>query len=124
MPLDWRREWTERRLTLRVRGDSVAMLTVVLKLKAATNAALGIIAREIALDLAESPFPPDIRASHLPGITNVVANVLSRRYSPSTSSQPWTPPQCLRRSKEARPEPRGSEYFRTLLDHPPRQVRK
>ena len=108
-----------------MRGDSLAMLTVVLKLKAATSAALGLIAREIAIDLAESVLPPDIGASHLPGITNTIADSLSRKFSPSSSTTSWTTPAALRNCKERRPEVRDRAFFRTLdRDHPPRQVRK
>ena len=52
----WRSLWRESRMILHVRGDSVAMLTVVLKLKPAQSAEMGLIAREVALELAESPF--------------------------------------------------------------------
>ena len=121
----WKDRWVDKRVSIKVRGDSVAMLTVVLKLKAAASAALGLIAREIAIDLAESALPPDIRASHLPGVTNTIADSLSRKFSPSSSSTcSWTLPAALTACKDRRPEARDCAFYRTLdRDHPPRQVR-
>ena len=54
--------------------------------------ALNIIARELALDLARSPYFPDT-LEHLPGIANVLADSLSRRLDPG--KQPWSLPPAL-----------------------------
>ena len=42
---------------------------------------LGVIAREMALDVAGLSYAPDI-VRHIPGIANVSADALSRRYEP------------------------------------------
>ena len=71
-------------MILRVRGDNVGALTLLVKLRPPTkNPAMGIIARELALNLAQLSFPPE--ATHTPGLSHVVADVLSRVYSPSGS---------------------------------------
>ena len=46
---------------------------------------LGIIAREIALDVAESSYSPD-EVVHIPGIANKAADFLSRLCIPDTGS--------------------------------------
>ena len=89
--------WTERRMILHVRGDSVAMLTVVLKMKPTASTAMGLIAREVALDVAESAFQPDVRATHLPGVANTLADALSRRADPAKMAA-WTVPVACWRS--------------------------
>ena len=87
---------------------------MVLKLKPAQSVEMGLVAREMALELAESPFQPEIRASHLPGISNVVADSLSRRWDPRYSSS-WRPPSLLSVASEVRVPQRDDLYFRTLF---------
>ena len=68
-------------MILRIRGDNVGALTLPVKLRPPTNnPAMGIIARELALHLAQLSFQPD--ATHTPGLAHVVADVLSRVHSP------------------------------------------
>ena len=49
----WKSYWTKDRTKLLMRGDSVTMLTMVLCLKPSRSPGLGLLARELALDLAE-----------------------------------------------------------------------
>ena len=56
----WTKFWRNHRVRLTVRGDSVAMLTMLCKLKPSASQPLGLIAREVALDIAEATFEPDI----------------------------------------------------------------
>ena len=80
----WARLWAQDRMILRVRGDNVGALTLLIKLRPATrNPAMGIIARELALNLAQLSFQPE--AIHTPGLSHVVADLLSRIYSPTGS---------------------------------------
>ena len=46
----WRNKWRQLRSMVAVRGDSVTMLTMVVRLKC-SSPALGIIARELAFDV-------------------------------------------------------------------------
>ena len=109
----WKQVWQQRRTVITVRGDSVAMLTVVLKLKPTDAPSLGLIARELALDLAEATFAPEIRAHHLPGVANKLADVLSRRHMPCSSA--WSVPSCLLNVPEASTPIRDETFYRTLV---------
>jgi len=59
----------------------MAALTLVLELRT-TGQALGMIGREIALDIAALNHAPDL-VSHIPGVANVTADALSRLQHPS-----------------------------------------
>ena len=62
----------------------MGVLTLLVKLRPPTsNPAMGIIARELALNLAQLPFQPE--ATRTPGLAHVVADLLSRVYSPTGS---------------------------------------
>jgi hypothetical protein len=103
--------WLNKRIQLAVRGDSVAMLTLVLKLRPpAHSASLGIIAREMALDISDSAYAPDL-AEHVPGIANKVADVLSREFSPDAAGS--IPPN-LESAKRVSVPRRDLSYYRTL----------
>ena len=59
-----------------VKQDSVSALTILLKCKTAGEAPAAIV-REVALDMAESIYLPDV-VQHVPGVSNVMADALSR----------------------------------------------
>ena len=63
-----------------VRGDNVAALTLVLKMRPRTDY-MAIIGREIALSLVHYSFLPAVQ--HTPGIAHVTADALSRIYDPA-----------------------------------------
>ena len=69
-------------MVLKIRGDNVGALFLVVKMRPA-NAKQAIIARELALRFVELSFPPD--AIHTPGIAHVAADELSRVYAPKGS---------------------------------------
>jgi hypothetical protein len=75
----WSKHWQQDRIVLKVRGDNVGALTLLIKMRPA-NATLAIVARELALRLIELSFPPD--AVHTPGMSHVVADALSRVFAP------------------------------------------
>jgi len=80
----WAHLWAQDRMILRVRGDNIGALTLLVKLRPPTKSpAMGIIARELALDLAQLSFQPE--ATHTPGLSHVVADLLSRVFSPTGS---------------------------------------
>ena len=76
---------------------------------------LGIIAREMALDIAGSTYEPD-QVEHLPGITNALADELSRRTDPS--KQPWKLPQRLQATAETKAAARYSAWWRSHGSNP------
>ena len=84
----WHRKLHAQAL-LRVKSDSRVALSAVLKL-ASPDPKLNLIAREIALDTAEFIYEPSL-LEHIPGVANVVPDILSRFYSP----EPKPFPSCL-----------------------------
>ena len=107
----WARHWRQDRVRLRVRGESVTMLTALLHLKTATNSPLTLLAREMALDIADASFEPDC-GSHLPGDANILADKLSRKYAPGEEA--WLLPSILESATEVFPPARSPDYYRTL----------
>ena len=77
----WAHLWSQDRIVLNLVGDNIGALTLLVKLRPPLrNPAMGIIARELALELAQLSFQPD--ATHTPGLAHVVADILSRVYAP------------------------------------------
>ena len=89
-----------------VRGDNVAALQMLLSLKAKGTGPASI-ARELAIDLGDGTFRPDIIA-HLPGVANVLADECSRKFDPA--HQPWQIPRVLRQVQEDFPVIRDANY--------------
>ena len=87
---EWSGFWLNRRVRLSVRTDNIAALTMVCKMQPHSES-LGLIARELALDIAKSSFAPD-EAVHIPGIANKAADHLSRLFDPSFPQPPTLPP--------------------------------
>ena len=85
---EWAPRWNNQRVSLSLRTDNVAALTTLVKLQPHSNS-LGIIARELPLDIANSTFSPD-EAVHIPGLANRAADYLSRICDPSQTSAPPT----------------------------------
>ena len=81
---EWAPRWLNKRVMLSLRTDNVAALTTLVKLQPHSNT-LGLIARELALDIAASAFNPD-EVMHIPGLANKAADHLSRICDPSASS--------------------------------------
>ena len=91
----WAKYWQGARVRIRVRGDSVAMLTLVLMMKSKPGVEnTGLIAREIALDVAGGVYAP-AAGGHVPGVANTLADSLSRRCMPADSGK-WAVPKILR----------------------------
>ena len=68
----------EKRLEVTVRSDNLAALFWGAQMKFKAS---GLIAKEVALVYAESAFEPRV-FTHLPGITNNIADKLSRLSAP------------------------------------------
>jgi len=77
----WSKRWLGLQPTIRVRSDSVSALTIVLKLKTKGKGP-GIIARDMALDIAEGCYQPLIaeHGSLHPGLS-----------SKKPPKPPWSP---------------------------------
>ena len=71
--------WADKKCEVRVRSDNMSALSMGSRMKLKASP---LIAREMALDIADSIYRPSAIA-HIPGICNVIADVLSRWYDPS-----------------------------------------
>ena len=91
------------------RGDNCTLLQMVQDLTGRPPA-INLLAREVALLSAAACFRP-VRAEHVPGVSNIVADVLSRRLQPDKR---WVVPDCLRHVPEARLPARDRAWYRTL----------
>ena len=105
----WAHRWSNQRALIHVQSDSISALVISQTLKTGGKGA-GIIAREIALDIAHAVYVPHI-AEHVPGDDNVIADALSRKYAPGYS---FTLPMCLADVEEVAIAPRGVSYYRTV----------
>ena len=105
----WCDKWRRSRVLLHVRGDSITALTMTLELRAAGQT-MSLIAREVALDVADALYSPAI-VSHLPGLANTISDSLSRIFCP-TGDYP-VPPALLRAQRITCPT-RTRNYYRTL----------
>ena len=106
----WAGYWKHRRSTLLVKGDSVTALTLVMHCRAAPGK-MTIIARELALDIAECVYRPDL-VVHIPGVNNISADRLSRLHD---QHKPATVPAFLSSVRRAEVPIRDSTYYRALL---------
>ena len=79
----WSQHFRNRRIRLKIRGDNVGTLTLVLKMRPHTPQQ-AIVAREIALICATAPFPPE--TVHTPGIAHTAADHLSRLFDPGADN--------------------------------------
>jgi hypothetical protein len=105
----WHSRWHMLRPTVRIRSDSVSALTIVMKLKTKGRGP-SIVAREIALDMAESCYYPHV-VEHVPGVLNTVADMLSRKYMPGSN---YVVPACLQHVEELLLPMRDRGYYRSM----------
>ena len=106
----WRAEWWSHRMLLTVRADSIVALSVVANMKAAGRAP-NLIAREMALDFGDACYRPRV-TDHTPGVCNVLADVISRRFHPGVD---FRVPVALRDAKEVSPPTRDKAWWRARL---------
>ena len=102
-------------MRLAVRADNLSTLAMVAKMQP-RSAQLGIVARELALDIASAAYAPDV-VEHLPGIANTAADVLSRRHEPSKQ---YTLPHYLRGVPEQFVPDRTPMWWKSLPATPDR----
>ena len=101
--------WWQSRIRLAVCADNIAALTLLCRLKASGRGP-SIIAREIALEFCDSPYAPYV-VTHTPGVANVIADTLSRRYDPSKA---FSLLLFLDTVGECFPPPRDPSYYEAL----------
>ena len=108
----WAPLWQHRRMRLRIRSDNMTALAMVEQLKGKGHA-LGTIAREMALDIADASYEPD-SVQHLPGIMNDIPDKLSRKYEPN---KPYEVPQLLANAKECFPPSRTLSWWKSYQEY-------
>lgn len=108
----WAHFWLEDRTALRVRGDNGALLAMVADFKT-SGPGTNVVGRELALVMARGCYKPTV-ASHLPGIANVISDLLSRRFQ-DKYSQDWSPHPFLDGAVEVFPERRCESWYETLV---------
>ena len=101
----WKRVWSLGRATIRVATDNMAALATVCRMSAKSHS-LSVVARELALDIADALYDPVV-AEHIPGVANVTAAALSRRFDPRHK---YEVPQILRNASEVRPPRRDDKW--------------
>ena len=105
----WSKRWCGQRAIIHVRSDSTSALVHSQTLKTCGRGP-GIVAREIALDIAHAVYTPHV-AEHVPGEENVIADALSRKYAPGFDFQL---PERMAAVQETMFSTRGHRYLRTL----------
>ena len=111
----WTSSWKQERINLKVRGDNVGALTLLIKLRP-SSAAQAIVARELAIHLIEVSFPPE--AVHTPGMSHVIADQLSRLSAPGGSQDVKLLHPSLAGAVRTEVPARPRHWYRTLLDEP------
>ena len=105
----WKEHWCTERVSLEVRADNIAALQLVLRLLGSTDA-MNKIARELALDLGDASFRPDM-VVHTPGVASNIADSLSRRFCPGEN---FSVPQALLSAVEHHPPTREESWWKTV----------
>ena len=107
----WASHWQQHRIVLKIRGDNVGTLTLLIKMRP-DNAKMAIVARGLALRMIELSFPPD--AVHTPGIAHVLADKLSRIHAPGGSGSRKDLHPALAQAAETVAPIRKSSWYRAL----------
>ena len=106
----WAPEWQQFRSSVAVRGDNITMLSMLAHFKGSTPS-LNLLAREVALDVANAAYRP-VRAEHIPGVANTVADVLSRWHMPGSAR---ALPECLAGCTRVEVPARARSWYRSLV---------
>jgi hypothetical protein len=109
----WLPQFKTQRVKICLRGDNMAALYAVAKMQPKSKA-LGVIARELALDLADASYAVDF-LQHVAGLANGTADSLSRKWQPGKK---YTFPSLLANAEEVKPPTRSPSWWRNwMVDH-------
>ena len=100
--------WKRKRVSLHIRSDNIGALTLFAALKG--KGSLTLLAQEFALDVGDGVYMPQV-VSHISGVANTLADVLSRKDDPS--KQPWSLPTQLAAVPRTFLEKRSQGWWRT-----------
>ena len=104
----WYYQWSHRRSVIHVHGDNMSALSMVTRMQPHSYS-LGVVAWELALDISDAVYEPQV-ASHVPGVANVAADCLSRRFEPGKT---FTLPPVLAKCTEVVPAERNDRWWRS-----------
>ena len=112
----WGRLLARYRSSLAVRGDNMAMLSMLLHLRPPVGSqAMTLLSREMAMVYATWPSRP-VSATHVPGIANVLPDWLSRVHQPGHATEL---PSALAKVSRTLIDPRTPQWYVTRsLDAP------
>ena len=103
----WHHSWQKFQIQLVIRGDSVAMLTLLINMRPHTPQ-MRIISQELAPEMAHYSFVPMV-AHHVPGVANTVADELSRWPQPGHVKKT---PALVADAVQVFPDDRTEDYYR------------
>ena len=106
---------SKERIQLRVRGDNVGALALVVKMRPKT-ARLAIVARELALIFTNYSFLPAV--FHTPGVSHKIADQLSRMHDPNAEKPQEILAHPALRYAVASSVPERDRSFYITLDKP------
>ena len=106
---EWSSVWCNQRVQLAVRTDNMAALSMMCRMQPHSER-MGIVARELALDICQSSVTPD-DCQHIPGISNKAADALSRQYMPGV---PPSLPSYLSEPLRHECTPRARDWWRSV----------
>lgn len=105
----WKSKWQNKNAVLHIRGDNVGALTLFGQLT--THSSVNsIIAREAALDIGMTTFKPRV-VEHVPGVTNVTCDSLSRLRQPGKEI---SLPDTLKDVPRASLEVRSKDWWKSI----------
>ena len=103
----WQHVWADARSCLTLQGDSLTALFMA----ASTHSKSDInvhIARELAMLLGNASYRPDV-IEHIPGLSNIIPDFLSRIYEPGKTATPW--PALLAEAQRTPVPTRGTSWY-------------
>ena len=103
----WMPIWGVKKCELRVRSDNISALSMGAKMNIRSSP---LIAREIALLYSRAAHEPRV-FEHVPGVTNITADTLSRLCEPGVA--PKLPPQLANATRTTIPT-RSRSWYKTL----------
>ena len=104
----WLPLWEGKQVQVHIKADSMAALAAASALKGKKG--VGLILRELALLYASGPFAPAL-TSHIPGITNTLADYISRWFEPGHGQELPLPLQAAGIIRTEVPVRRRSYYL-------------
>ena len=103
----WKDVWLPRRLSVTIRGDNVSALYMAAQMK---SKASPLVNKELALLYTKAAFHPR-HVEHIPGLTNGLADGLSRIWEPNAG---YVIPDELKHIAPAPIPIRNRKYYEVL----------